>query len=680
MMDREQFIESTKAKIKFENDNKDIVILLDEIYESMEKENLSIFAGAGLSVASGYVDWQNLMSPIRDILHLNSDVDLTELAQFYMVEYGNKQKLNDLIYNEFNKTPCSENKNAKLIAKLPIKEYWTTNYDDVIERELREQQKEVDVIIRQDDIKYHNSQNSVVLYKMHGDKKDPDSVVLTKEDYQNYDLNRGLFTKLLSIALVSRTFLFIGFSFKDPNLERILNIAKNSLPSKTLKKHYCFMRKVQEHDYTENKQTENDIIEALNKYEEDLRYQSYRVKELNEYGINTIMIDDFKEINLMLTYLYERHIANNVFIAGGINPNNLSDYGDINLVYENEQSNSIIATTFLTKLGEALVDNGFQIYTGYGAGVGNYILFGALYSPNSDLMTLDYISNKVHISNLKKLNPEAKQAARERIIENCSSTIFLFCNSKERYEDTGYYEEYEIAKRQNKFILPVSATGNAASDIFNKLDESEKKDIQFLGPQKKVDVLSLVDKIIGALIDKKKSIVDKLKEGLQNKLNADELQYESTKQNLTRVFISYHYEKDFEIAKAITNIIDNCEPNLYSVVKEERVKSEPEEIKGWISNNIKNTKITILLISNRTLDREYVRYELEESSKNNNILLPVVVDREEDNPNKKALKKMIAEIKKYTKEKNLCLKYWYKDKGENNVLNWIGECVKESKI
>lgn len=47
---------------------------------------------------------------------------------------------------------------------------------------------------------------------MHGDKDSPDDVVLTKEDYQNYDSTRGVFTKLLSVELIRRTFLFIGFS------------------------------------------------------------------------------------------------------------------------------------------------------------------------------------------------------------------------------------------------------------------------------------------------------------------------------------------------------------------------------------------------------------------------------------------------------------------------------------
>lgn len=37
---------------------------LNEIFEQMEMGCFSIFAGAGLSIASGYVDWKRLLAPI----------------------------------------------------------------------------------------------------------------------------------------------------------------------------------------------------------------------------------------------------------------------------------------------------------------------------------------------------------------------------------------------------------------------------------------------------------------------------------------------------------------------------------------------------------------------------------------------------------------------------------------
>ena len=141
---------------------------------------------------------------------------------------------------------------------------------------------------------------------------------MTKEDYETYDEKRPLFTKLLAVELVRKTFLFIGFSFNDPNLERILSLAKSSLNSKNLRRHYCFMRKVQITDYLNS----DNIISSqmVDKYVKDTKYQELRIADMENYGISTILVDDFNQITIMLEYLYKKYTIDNVFISGGINP------------------------------------------------------------------------------------------------------------------------------------------------------------------------------------------------------------------------------------------------------------------------------------------------------------------------------------------------------------------------
>ena len=60
---------------------------------------------------------------------------------------------------------------------------------------------------------------------MHGDCLDPSTCVITKDDYELYNETRQLFTTALQGDLVSKTFLFIGFSFEDPNLKYIVEFA-----------------------------------------------------------------------------------------------------------------------------------------------------------------------------------------------------------------------------------------------------------------------------------------------------------------------------------------------------------------------------------------------------------------------------------------------------------------------
>lgn len=103
------------------------ITYLDEIAEKMRLGYVSVFAGAGLSVASGYVDRKRLLEPLCKQMRLNVNKDLIEIAKYYKNQYG-RQGLNDVVFNEFAKVP-KNNENVGWLAKLLITEYWTTNYE-----------------------------------------------------------------------------------------------------------------------------------------------------------------------------------------------------------------------------------------------------------------------------------------------------------------------------------------------------------------------------------------------------------------------------------------------------------------------------------------------------------------------------------------------------------------------
>src|SRR5699024_10910296 len=83
--------------------------------------------------------------------------------------------------------------------------------------------KVVDLKKSVQDMATEHDDTDVTVYKMHGDIGIPNSTVLLKDDYDIYDRKNEQFTKTLQIDLLSNTFLFIGFSFDDPNLESILS-------------------------------------------------------------------------------------------------------------------------------------------------------------------------------------------------------------------------------------------------------------------------------------------------------------------------------------------------------------------------------------------------------------------------------------------------------------------------
>ena len=60
---------------------------------------------------------------------------------------------------------------------------------------------------------------------MHGDIDNPADAVISKDDYEAYPLKMGAFVSALRGDLVEKTFLFLGFSFTDPNYGGTLSFA-----------------------------------------------------------------------------------------------------------------------------------------------------------------------------------------------------------------------------------------------------------------------------------------------------------------------------------------------------------------------------------------------------------------------------------------------------------------------
>ena len=127
--------------------------LIANLANEISEANLAIFAGAGLSIPAGYVNWSQLLKPIAEELDLDieKEVDLVALAQYHCnSNQANRGKLNQLLIDEFSRN-ARATENHKILSRLPISTFWTTNYDKLIETSLIDAGKVPDV-------KYRNQQ------------------------------------------------------------------------------------------------------------------------------------------------------------------------------------------------------------------------------------------------------------------------------------------------------------------------------------------------------------------------------------------------------------------------------------------------------------------------------------------------------------------------------------------
>ena len=249
----------------------------------------------------------------------------------------------------------------------------------------------------------------------------------------------------------SNTFLFLGFSFTDSNLNHIVSQLKTIAERNDggVKTHYCIMRKPQQGI------DENDADFSYRLKKDELNH-----KNLLKYGIEIIQVDEFNEITEILRDLNKAYYQKTVYISGAV-----ADYGNWT---------KDTAERFVFKLGGSLVKNGYRIVTGYGLGIGNSVIGGVL--------------NEVYMNKGKQLDDEliarpfpqgnddirAKWPAyRKDMISYTGISIFLFGNKRNQDGDIvlsdGMQQEYDISESQGNILIPVAATGGMSQSLWKQL-------------------------------------------------------------------------------------------------------------------------------------------------------------------------------------------------------------------
>lgn len=420
--------------------------------KEIENSNAAIFAGAGLSKPAGYVNWKELMREVAEDLNLDIELesDLVALAQYHVNESGGRGKVNQILIEEFTKG-VKQTKNHEILADLEIETYWTTNYDSLIEDSLEKCGKNVDTKRVPENLAYTVPNTDAVVYKMHGDKTLPHKAVLTKDDYEGYNIERQLFSTALQGDLISKTFLFIGFSFDDPNLSYILSRIRLLLGENS-RTHYCFMKQIERKDY---------------KTDEEFQYaqikQELRINDLKRYSISVLLVNEYFEITEILQKIHDNVKSTNIFISGSAS------------VFDKWKEEQVF--DFSSTLSKKIIRSDYNIVSGFGLGVGSSIVSGALeelyrnetIKVEERLRARPFPQNTTGDFSLKELWTKY----REDMLSSVGIAIFIFGNKRgesgEKTDANGMLEEFEISIEKGAIPIPIGATGDAALTIWNKV-------------------------------------------------------------------------------------------------------------------------------------------------------------------------------------------------------------------
>ena len=292
-----------------------------ELIELVASREAVLIVGAGSSVRVGYMKWSRLLKKLEDLAincgedfakndrkRENDPLEYAEDIKSHICKTDNRDKYYNLLYNLFKlKTPSSDNLHKTLVS-LPFRGILTTNYDIVLETALAKKEPStatdnslvigsisaarVDEFLRA----MIDSNLTRRIAHLHGKFEPPDSIILTIKDYEKaYGLQRPinqvqrdrdfewtLRRKFLWAVFATRRVVFIGFSMRDPYLNKMLETVSTDLWKWEQSTHFAIMSISPKNADT-------------NKQEAELRK--------NKYGVDTVFYENLNKSHLRLDHL-----------------------------------------------------------------------------------------------------------------------------------------------------------------------------------------------------------------------------------------------------------------------------------------------------------------------------------------------------------------------------------------
>lgn len=128
--------------------------------------------------------------------------------------------------------PDSFTEEINLLEKVNIDGIITTNWDDLTEILF----PKFTTYVGQDELIFAPTFNIGEIYKIHGSIHNPESLVLTIDDYTKYNEKNAYLAAKLTTIFIEHPIVFLGYSISDTNVQQILSSIVKCLNSDNIQK------------------------------------------------------------------------------------------------------------------------------------------------------------------------------------------------------------------------------------------------------------------------------------------------------------------------------------------------------------------------------------------------------------------------------------------------------------
>jgi hypothetical protein len=206
---------------------------INRIIDGIRDGKVVLWAGSGLSKYAGYKTGSELAETIANKLNINSpgqiihNQSLDEVAEEFVRSHNNsRDKLIEILRSEFCKSPKNISYHAKLAQIPQIKNIITSNWDDLFEIAYG---RDLIKIVTNEQLACQHQKNKKNLFKIHGDLDFPQTIIITKSDYNKFYQNgfKAPMWVRVQALMQNHSILFVGYSLEDGNVQALIEELHN---------------------------------------------------------------------------------------------------------------------------------------------------------------------------------------------------------------------------------------------------------------------------------------------------------------------------------------------------------------------------------------------------------------------------------------------------------------------